>query len=205
MFRLVCVIIGYFIGCIQSAYFVGILMKKDIRNYGSGNLGSTNALRVLGKKAGAVTFICDILKSVAAYIICRLIFKESPEIAGFYACFGVILGHDFPFYLKFKGGKGIASMIGMMFCIGGIPMLISFACGILGVLTKYVSVGSILFVISIPIIFLAMNFNSEFVALSAVMSLVAVQRHKSNIIRLFNGEENKLGQKKDISCKEVEK
>ena len=116
MERVISVVIGYAFGIIQSAFLIGKLTKGvDIRKFGSGNLGSTNALRVLGKKAGLITILCDISKSMLAFILCTLLFKDM--IFGMYACLGVILGHNFPFYLKFKGGKGVASMIGMMFCV----------------------------------------------------------------------------------------
>ena len=113
MFRFICMILGYGIGCLQSAYLVGRFAgHMDLRQYGSGNLGTTNALRVLGKKAGAITFVCDILKSVLGFLLCKMIFQQIP-LAGLYGCVGVILGHDFPFYLNFKGGKGIAATAGL--------------------------------------------------------------------------------------------
>lgn len=196
MFRLVCIVIGYFIGCIQSAYIVGKFMHIDIREHGSGNLGSTNALRVLGKKAGAITFAGDILKSVLGFIICYFIFKENYRLAGFYGCAGVIIGHDFPFYLKFKGGKGIACMIGMMMCAGGIPAIITYAIGSIGLLTKYVSVGSILFSAAIPFTLYGVGFPAEVVLIAICLSAMAIYRHRANIKRLIAGNENKLGAKK---------
>lgn len=111
MFRLICLCIGYCIGCIETAYVVGRIWQVDLRQHGSGNLGTTNALRVLGKKAGALVFIGDIMKSVIAFVICRAIFGSN--LAGVYGSVGAVLGHNYPFYLKFKGGKGIAVMIGM--------------------------------------------------------------------------------------------
>ena len=113
MFRLICMIIGYCIGCIETAHVIGKLWGVDLRKHGSGNLGTTNTLRVLGKKAGAMVFIGDILKSVIAYLICRAVFKDNGTIAGLFGSAGAILGHNYPFYLNFKGGKGIAVMIGM--------------------------------------------------------------------------------------------
>lgn len=197
--HILCILIGYFIGCIQSAFFVGKFMHVDIRQHGSGNLGSTNALRVLGKRAGIITFACDILKSVAAYWLCRFLFQDLGRIAGLYGCFGVVLGHDFPFYLKFKGGKGIASMIGMMFCIGYSPfpvILVTFGIGISGLFTKYVSIGSIVFSVSIPISMALTGFSWEYTVLTGILAVLAVYRHKANIQRLLNGTENRLGQKK---------
>ena len=76
MFRVICILLGYGIGCLQSAYLVGRISNVDLRQYGSGNLGTTNALRVLGKKAGAITFVCDILKSVVGFLLCKMLFKE---------------------------------------------------------------------------------------------------------------------------------
>ncbi|MBS4960141.1 MAG: glycerol-3-phosphate 1-O-acyltransferase PlsY [Clostridiales bacterium] len=200
MFRILCLLIGYGIGCIQSAYIVGKFMHVDIRNYGSGNLGSTNALRVLGKKAGAFTFFCDLMKSIIAFWLCRMLFHSAGASAGYYACAGVILGHDFPFYLKFKGGKGIASMIGMILCTGGTPLIISYAAGIIGLMSRYVSVGSIFFSLSLPFAFYAAKEPMELVGLMAVLGVLAVFRHRSNISRLIQGNENRLGAKKTISA-----
>lgn len=197
MFRLICIAIGYLIGCVQSAYIVSKMWHKDIRKYGSGNLGSTNALRVLGKKAGAITFAGDILKAVLAYNICRIIFNDSSKVMGVYACAGVILGHDFPFYLKFKGGKGIAATIGMMLCIGGWPALIAYLIGGSAVLiSKYVSLGSIMFSALIPILLFIFRYNSELIIISLFISVLNIYRHKANIKRIISGNENKLKFKK---------
>ena len=146
MFRFICMILGYGIGCLQSAYLVGRFAgHMDLRQYGSGNLGTTNALRVLGKKAGAITFVCDILKSVLGFLLCKMIFQQIP-LAGLYGCVGVILGHDFPFYLNFKGGKGIACMIGLVLCLSITTWYLpafAFGIGIILIAAKrYVSVGS---------------------------------------------------------------
>ncbi len=201
MFRIICVLIGYAIGCFQSAYFVGeFVMNKDIRNYGSGNLGSTNALRVLGKRAGAATFVCDVGKGVLAFALCYHFFNNS-LLAGTYASFGVILGHDFPFYLKFKGGKGIASSIGMDLCLmlffNPLVTVVSFICGIVGLLLKgYVSMGSICLIVSMPIMCLILSAPKEVTFLVFVMAVVAVIKHKANISRIINGNESTLFSKK---------
>ena len=198
--KAICIVIGYFIGCIQSAFIVGKFMHVDLRKHGSGNLGSTNALRVLGKKAGLITFISDIMKSVISYVICRLIFGvEIGVIAGMYGCVGAVLGHNFPFYLKFKGGKGIAVMIGMMLCLSTLDYrvtLISFAIGIIGLFTKYVSVGSMAFSVAIPISLYILKFDTEHIIICTILAILALYRHKENIKRLIAGNENKLGAKK---------
>ena len=118
MIRLICVAIGYVFGLFQTSYIYGKMHGIDIRTQGSGNAGTTNALRVLGKKAGAITFLGDALKCVAAVLLVQALFGASHgdirPLLALYAGAGVILGHNFPFYLGFKGGKGIAASAGMM-------------------------------------------------------------------------------------------
>ncbi len=200
MFKLVCIVIGYFIGCIQSAYIVGKFNHKDIRKYGSGNLGTTNALRVLGKKAGFVTFVCDIMKAVIAFVICYNIFGKNVE-AGVYAGLGVVLGHDFPFYLGFKGGKGIAATIGLVLClavtVSPYIALVSFVIGIIGVALKgYVSMGSICFICLVPVMCYFMHADVEITIITAFLAALALYQHRSNIVRIVSGNENTLYKKK---------
>lgn len=199
MFRVICILLGYGIGCLQSAYLVGRISNVDLRQYGSGNLGTTNALRVLGKKAGAITFICDILKSVVGFLLCKMLFKEI-ELAGLYGCVGVILGHDFPFYLNFKGGKGIACMIGLVLCLSMTTWYLpTFAFGI-GIIciaaTRYVSLGSMSFAVMIPIVLFKVGFPLEGTLIAISLAVLALYQHRANIARLLAGNENKLGAKK---------
>ena len=118
MIRLVCILIGYVFGLFQSSYIYGKLHGIDIKKHGSGNAGTTNTLRVLGKKAGAIVLICDMVKCGLAMMLVRFLFKESYSdilpLLALYAAAGTILGHDFPFYLGFKGGKGIACTAGLI-------------------------------------------------------------------------------------------
>ncbi|MCJ7855757.1 glycerol-3-phosphate 1-O-acyltransferase PlsY [Lachnospiraceae bacterium NSJ-143] len=195
MFRIFCVLIGYAVGCFQSAYFVGAIMKKDIRKYGSGNLGSTNALRVLGKKAGAATFVCDVGKGIIAFAVCYHFFGGL--VAGIYASFGVMLGHDFPFYLKFKGGKGIASSIGMDLCLmiffNPIVTAVSFICGFIGLGIKgYVSMGSLFLISSVPVMCFVLSAPIEVTLITLIMAVVALVKHRANISRILSGSENAL-------------
>ena len=122
MERIICLLIGYACGLFQTAYIYGRMHGIDIRTVGSGNAGTTNALRVLGRKAGAIVFLGDVLKTVIAVLIVRLIFgaayADSIYLLIFYAAAGVILGHNYPFYLGFKGGKGIAATAGMIIALG---------------------------------------------------------------------------------------
>lgn len=200
MFRLICILLGYGIGCLQSAYLVGKLVGHvDLRQYGSGNLGTTNALRVLGKKAGAITFVCDILKSVLGFLLCKILFQDMP-LAGLYGCVGVILGHDFPFYLHFKGGKGIACMIGLVLCLSITTFYLpTFAFGI-GIIciaaTRYVSLGSMSFAVMIPIVLYKTGYPIEGIIITVCLAALALYQHRANISRLLAGNENKLGVKR---------
>lgn len=206
MYNFIYVIIGYFVGCIQSAYLVGrFLGKIDIREHGSGNAGSTNVLRVMGKKAGALTFLGDILKPLLALIICSLIFKINPQISVIYpridlvmyGGMGVIIGHNWPVFLKFKGGKGVASAIGVILILLDWRIIIlSYAVGILTIaITKYVSVGSVLFSISLPILFSMFAYSVEYIVIATIIMLLIVYKHIPNIQRLLKGTENRLGTK----------
>ena len=118
MVRIICLLIGYAFGLFQTSYIYGRTKGIDIREHGSGNAGTTNALRTLGKKAGAITLAGDCIKCILAVLTVRLIFGAShPEILKLltvYAAAGTILGHNFPFYLGFRGGKGIAATAGLI-------------------------------------------------------------------------------------------
>ena len=201
MFRLICMIIGYCIGCIETAHVVGKLWKVDLRKHGSGNLGTTNALRVLGKKAGAMVFIGDILKSVIAYLICCAVFKDNGTIAGLFGSAGAILGHNYPFYLNFKGGKGIAVMIGMTAALAfTTDIRLAFPTAIIGFglafATRYVSVGSLAFAITLPTSCYLLGYEKEVVLITLCASALAFWRHRKNIKNLLNGTENRFGSKK---------
>lgn len=197
LFRAICLVFGYLLGCFQTAYIVGRTKQNiDIRNFGSGNSGTTNAIRVLGWKLGVVTFIGDILKAVIAVVVANLLFGD--PIYGFYAGFGAIIGHNWPVFLKFKGGKGIASTIGLMLTVDwriGLIMILILAVTIL--ITRYVSLGSILMVLAIPITSLIFHGGDwEFFAIGLLLMVSAIYRHLANIGRLLKGTENKLGQQK---------
>ncbi|KAF5081078.1 Glycerol-3-phosphate acyltransferase [anaerobic digester metagenome] len=203
MFRLISLLIGYFIGCISMGFIVGKLTKTDLRKKGSGNLGTTNALRVLGFRAGLATFLGDILKGVLAFFFCRLIFPDDSLLAGIYAGAGTILGHDFPFYLKFKGGKGIAATIGVVLSLTFVfsPYLgvITIAIGIMGVaFSGFISMGSILFSITIPISAYFLGMPTEGVAIFTALAVLATWLHRANIRRLISGTENKFTLHKNV-------
>ena len=209
MDRMICLGIGYLCGLLQSGYLYGRTRHMDIRQYGSGNVGTTNSLRVMGKKAGAVVFLGDFLKAFVPVLLIRLLLQNhaNVDLLAFYAGVGVTLGHNFPFYLKFRGGKGIACMAGIMTAMDiriALVCLVVFSVSV--AITRYVSLGSIL----ISVVFFAgiVMFGRlgsyevdaahypELCAVSAFLMCLAVWRHRSNIGRLLAGTENKLGAKK---------
>lgn len=214
MERIICLAVGYLFGLLQTGYIYGRLHGIDIRKYGSGNSGATNTLRVLGKKAGLVVFLGDAFKALIPCLALRLYCLGQPQLSGqayllaLYLGFGVILGHNFPFYMNFKGGKGIAAMAGLLASLDWRLMLIC-AVIFLGAVctTRYVSLGSIL----VAVAFFAVNvwFSwrgdyglapqariTEFWVLALAVSVMAIWRHRANIKRLLTGNENKLWGKK---------
>lgn len=211
MERIICLGIGYLFGIFQTAYIYGRMHGIDIREHGSGNAGTTNALRVLGKKAGLVVFLGDVAKTVLAVLAVRLLFAgKYPDmlpLLGMYAAAGAILGHNFPVQLGFKGGKGIACTAGLCVTLGPIVCGLEALTFLLAVgLTRYVSLGSILVVIELVIDLVVLGQRgyygmsqahlTEFYLVCAALSCMAIYRHRANIGRLLNGTENKIFQKK---------
>lgn len=206
MERLICVAIGYVCGLFQTAYILGKVYHVDIRKQGSGNLGSTNVLRTLGKRAGAINLLCDCLKCVAAILIAKAVFggrSDMLPLLSLYAAAGCVLGHNFPFYLNFKGGKGIAASVGMLIAFDWRIFLI---CAVvffgLFFATHYVSLCSVCTYVTAfvcMIVFGQMGFYGmdqahtiELYVLMAALTLLAVFRHRANIKRLLNGTENRI-------------
>jgi glycerol-3-phosphate acyltransferase PlsY len=201
-----CIVVGYLLGNISTAYFVGKLYGIDIRKEGSGNLGSTNALRTLGKKAGAMTFAGDIAKCLIPICIIRLVlFTENPELAIVFAMWyglGCVLGHNYPFWLHFKGGKGIAVTSAVVLGIAHWPLILGgLSLFILIVaVTRYVSLGSLVVAFYLVINTLAWHMDSPYfvhmLCVSFVFAFFAFFQHRANIARLLNGTEHKIGEKK---------
>ncbi len=186
-------ILGYLIGCFQTSFILGKLFKHiDIRKYGSGNAGSTNAFRVMGAKYGILTFIGDAGKSILAYSL-SMYFTNNDVITSFIVGFFVVIGHDWPIFLKFKGGKGIASTIGLIFAydyrVGLVLLIIAI---IIGYIFKYVSVSSMILTALFPIALLILKEDMILVAIATILFLIAVYRHRSNIKRILNGKEPKI-------------
>ena len=204
MERLICIIIGYIFGLFQTGYIYGKSNHVDIRKHGSGNAGTTNALRTLGCKAGVITLMGDCLKCVLAVLLVRFLYSDSnqTELLAIYAGLGAVLGHNYPFYLKFKGGKGIASTAGLILAVNPVMFLIIAVVFIAIVwFTQYVSLGSlvimVLFVVQVILYGQTGGFGLsgielyEFYAIAAVLAVLAFWRHRANIKRLIAGKENK--------------
>ncbi len=210
--RGICLIIGYVFGLFQTGYIYGKIKKVDIRQMGSGNAGTTNAMRTLGVKAGLITFAGDFLKTILAIILVRFLFADDyPQLyraLGMYAGLGAVLGHNFPFYLKFKGGKGIAATSGFIVAFGTWQMILLGAIVFFGVAiaTRYISLASICLMVSFFIelvIFGQLGWYGvsglllvEIYVLGFIFTALAIIRHRSNIVRLLQGTENKFGSKK---------
>lgn len=198
MFKVIfCIIISYLLGNISGGMIFGkLLFNKDIRDYGSKNAGTTNALRVFGIKAGALTFIVDVLKSLlACFIGMKLLGLSGILLAGIF----VVIGHNWPIFLNFKGGKGIASSFGfIMFLDYKIAIVAIIIFIIIVILTKYISLGSMLTTtLVLPISYIFFGYRNIYVLLTFLfLASLSIFRHNSNIIRLINGNENKIKIKK---------
>jgi len=188
-------VIAYLLGNFSTAYLVSKAFGDiDIRKHGSGNAGSTNVLRVLGVKAAVLVLLGDALKGVAAVLIGRYLAGSYGEII---AGIAVVAGHNWPMLLGGKGGKGIATTIGLMLPIDPVMVLYIVAVGVAIIaVTRYVSLASITGVVIFPIAMIATHKPLEYIIFSIVLSAMAIFKHRSNIGRLLSGKESKIGLKK---------
>ena len=199
------IIVGLIAYCIGSISFSVIITKKlagfDVREKGSKNAGSTNVLRTAGKKAGALTLVCDVLKGVIAVLIAYIIAKIFPEENGALllqiAGIAAVVGHTFPVFFQFKGGKGIATSLGILLIMNwqiGLICLV-FAL-VLMALTRMVSVGSILAAILFPVLTLFISNNylipGNYIIFGICIALLVIYNHRENVQRILSGKENKL-------------
>jgi len=222
--RILCLVIGYCFGLIQCGYILGKLNGLDIRQHGSGNSGATNTLRVLGTKAGILVLLLDALKCILAVVLTYFIFAtKQPElklIFKFYTAFGVILGHNFPFWLNFKGGKGISATAGLIITMGPLWVVINLLVFALSFLTThFVSLGSLMiygaFLVEVIICGQCGWFNTadvivpqavlnEVYIVLLLMTIMAYWRHRKNIVRLIKHEESKVYLTKKVGDKHKE-
>lgn len=190
-------ITAYLIGSIPTGIIVAkILGAPDPRTIGSGNIGATNVGRAGGKAAGIITLIGDVLKGFLIILLAFYIFGNSPKEASI-AGLAVFLGHLFPLFLKFRGGKGVATALGVFLAIGPLQATLALVLFIIiAAIFKYVSVGSIIAAASIPVFFSFFAYSQPYVPLAAIIAVFIILKHSDNIKRLIQGTENKIGRKK---------
>jgi glycerol-3-phosphate acyltransferase PlsY len=206
----VLVISSYLLGSIPFGYLAGRLAGADIRQAGSGNIGATNVVRVLGKGYGYPVFALDVLKGFAAVKISMLMAAgrplewNSPEIFGILAAMSSVLGHLYPPWLKFKGGKGVATSAGALLGLTPVATLIGVAIWVIVFcLTRYVSLASITAAVVLPIVILVIrsqdqNKGKPLIYSSACVAAVVIWRHRSNLSRLIRGTEPRFTRKREL-------
>lgn len=198
-------VICYLFGSISSSIIVGrCLGLKDIREHGSGNAGTTNALRVLGKKAAVFTLLGDILKTVIAVLIAKYLAKYIEngyfaQLSVYISCFCTALGHNYPVFFKFKGGKGVLTSAVIIIMISPVIGTATVVCAVaVMAFTRYVSLGSMTGGVVYPLwIILYYTTDITKIAFSCLLGAMLIIKHSSNIKRLLSGTESKLGAKKE--------
>ncbi len=194
------IITAYLLGSIPTSYLIGKISGVDVRKHGSGNVGATNVLRVLGKLPAAITLMLDIGKGVLAVTLVASIFYQKGTIGfNLFKCLlglAVIAGHNWTIFLKFKGGKGVATFIGVFAVLLPLELIAGLIIWIITVwITKYVSLGSILLAMSVPLIAAFSGKGIETVILAIIACIIICYKHKGNINRLLMGTEHKIGEK----------
>ncbi|HHX68251.1 MAG: glycerol-3-phosphate 1-O-acyltransferase PlsY [Miniphocaeibacter sp.] len=187
-------IISYFIGNISGGLILSkVLFKKDIREFGSGNTGTTNALRVFGKKIGILTFIIDFLKGI---IVAYIGGKIYGDIGMFTAGLAVVLGHDWPIVYGFKGGKGIATSFGVLMAISPLHILAVFGVFLIIVaVSRYVSLGSVSVAVLCILVGIYFIVKKDFFyggLLYIILAVITIFKHRGNIYRLLTGNESRI-------------
>lgn len=204
---LVTLLFGYLLGSLNTSLLISHLRGEDIRTKGSGNAGATNTLRVMGKKVAAIVLLFDILKAVVAVLLVRAFFGAYPMVDAFtqeMGCLlcglGAILGHNYPLYFGFRGGKGVATSFGTIAVLDWrLALIVLLVFIVVLALSRYVSLASCLGAIAVPIAAVFLSGNLWVVLVYALMGALCVFRHKENIRRLIGGCEHKLGEKKEES------
>ncbi|MBQ1471404.1 glycerol-3-phosphate 1-O-acyltransferase PlsY [Eubacterium sp. AB3007] len=182
------VVIAYFLGNISPSTIQAKMAGHDIKKEGSGNAGTTNTFRVLGAKAAVITLVIDIAKGVLAVLLGGWLCSS---VAAYACALAVLLGHVFPVLLRFQGGKGVATAFGAFLAIDWrMALLCLLIVAVVVLLSRYVSLGSLTAAIACP--FLCMWLEPGFVPYGVVMALIVIFKHRSNLMRLVRGEENKL-------------
>ncbi len=194
---------AYLVGSVPTAYIMGRALRAiDIRDFGSGNVGATNVLRVLGPAAGIATLIVDVLKGyLVVALLPAYVAADSAHIHlwQILSCIGVIAGHNWMLFLRFKGGKGVAVTSGAFLALAPIASLSAIGLwGVIVALTRYVSLGSIVAGLSLPLIMLLFHEPIPYVWFSLFLALALTFKHRGNLKRLIAGTEPKIGQTKRV-------
>lgn len=185
---LLAIVLGYTLGCSNMAYYLAKAKNADLRGAGSGNLGASNAVVLLGWKAGVLTAVHDIGKSVAAVLLMRWLFPELPHI-GAVAGVASVLGHIFPFYLKFRGGKGFASYFGMTLALNWkLALCLAIAVILVTVITDYIVCGTVTTIVTVPI-YMGITAGWMVAAILCIATAVIFYKHRENFPRMRNGTE----------------
>ncbi len=202
---LLIVVLSYLIGSIPWGYLFARSKGIDIRQHGSGNIGAANVLRVMGKKWGYLVFLCDFFKGFLSVKLGSLIaafFLVNLVLGSVIAAIACVLGHDYPIWLGFRGGKGIATLAGAVLVL--FPPLVFVSFGVIWIavflIGRYTSLASISAAVALPISvpLIVAKTETDFLLLvcfSVLMGALAIWRHRSNIVRLLNGTENRFGRK----------
>lgn len=186
---IIVILLAYLMGCSNMALYIAKLMKQDLRNSGTGNLGASNTTILLGWRAGVAVGIHDIGKSALALILAELIFPDLPFI-GALAGVASVLGHIFPFYLKFKGGKGFASFIGMSVALNWkIALAVLALMVVVTLITDYLVAGTMTTIVLVPV---SIGFMTQSVVVPLILLIataVITYKHRENFVRMYNGTE----------------
>jgi len=187
------ILIGYAFGCIQPAYFLSkVVGKMDIREQGSGNAGASNVTAIMGWKYGFIVGLVDVLKGIFAVLVVKWIYPDSPDLA-YLSGIMAILGHIFPFYMKFRGGKGVATLVGMMFGLNWkLGILFVLLVALPALLADYIVVGSFTAFIALPIVTYILSYPIVFTLMSVCLTILCFYLHRANIQRIINKEELKI-------------
>lgn len=187
-------IYSYLLGAIPSAYLIGKIRGKDITSEGSGNIGGTNAYRVLGAKLGILVALMDVGKVILALTVTRAWLGS--DAAMFTAALAAVIGHNWSIYVRFRGGKGIAVSVGTyLYLFPGLAAMALMVAAFNVIVTKYVSLGSINFIMTMALLLMVTDNGPWFKALGLLFLIIGIYRHRTNIKALRSGTERRFGQK----------
>ena len=190
---IIAILIGYAFGCIQAAYILSKMVgKMDIREQGSGNAGASNITAIMGWKYGFIVGLVDALKGLFAVLVLKWIYPDSPDLA-YLSGIMAIIGHIFPFYMKFRGGKGVATLVGMMFGLNWkLGIIFALLLAVPALLTDYIVVGSFSTFIALPIVTYLLEYPIVFTIIGICFTVLSFYLHRANIKRIISKDELKI-------------